>query len=290
MEHFKLSFTKERWVLLHKDLSCVILFTWVCLLTSNFNESWYFYYHAVHSIGFNTLLHLIINKVQRYPPLSHTDLPAKHSFETSSYLKLFFMVWINTVLAVDAFMLLQWRPSPRRLLLLLTFLMSKQALLARTPTDILRLCCSWSSWKLPPFPGFPVATEKSPCLYFLIPQGPCCSHLFHVLGHAGPGFNARLISRVVQMAGIQPVLLPDVRHMPWTRSWNYFYFLLLFSINFQWIRFPDLVCSIALLRAGFGKIEEWCSMAWGQIRWYRMLGCFCGLSFAGLGWAPISDQ
>lgn len=139
-----------------------------------------------------------------------------------------------------------------------------------TPTDILRLCCSWSSWKLPPFPGFPVATEKSPSLYFLIRQGPCHSHLFHVLGQAGPGFNARLISRVVQMAGIQPVLLPDVRHMPWTRSWNYFYFLLLFSINFQWIRFPDLVCSIALQRAGTGKIEEWCSMAWGQIRWYWM--------------------
>lgn len=88
--------------LLHKDLSCAILFTWDCLLTSSFNESRYFYYHAVHSIGFNTLLHLIINKVQRYPPLSHTDLPAKHSFETSSYLKLFFTVWINTVLAVDA--------------------------------------------------------------------------------------------------------------------------------------------------------------------------------------------
>lgn len=102
MEHFRFGFTKEKRVLLHKDLSCAILFTWDCLLTSSFSESRYFYYHAVHSIGFNTLLHLIINKVQRYPPLSHTDLPAKHSFETSSYLKLFFTVWINTVLAVDA--------------------------------------------------------------------------------------------------------------------------------------------------------------------------------------------
>lgn len=175
MEHFRFGFTKERWVLLHKDLSCAILFTWDCLLTSSFNESQYFYYHAVHSIGFNTLLHLIINKVQRYPPLSHTDLPAKHSFETSSYLKLFFTVWINTVLAVDAFVLLQWRPSPRRLLLLLTFLMSKQPSLGHTPTDILWLCPSSSKWKSPPFPGFPVATERSPSLYFLIPQVPCQS-------------------------------------------------------------------------------------------------------------------
>lgn len=160
MKHFRLGFTKERWVLLHKDLSCAILFTWACLLTSSFSESQYFYYHSVHSIGFNTLLHLIINKVQRYPPLSHTNLPAKHSFETSSYFKLFFTVWINTVLAVDAFVLLQWRPSPRRLLLLLTFLMSKQPGLAHPPTDILWLCSSWSSWKSPPFPGFPVATES----------------------------------------------------------------------------------------------------------------------------------
>lgn len=197
MEHFSLGFTKERWVLLHKDLSCAILFTWDCLLTSSFNESRYFYCHAVHSIGFNTLLHLIINKVQRYPPLSHTDLPAKHSFETSSYLKLFFTVWINTVLAVDAFVLLQWRPSPRRLLLLFTFLMSKQARLAHTPTDILWLGCLWSSWKSPPFPGLPVVTERSSSLHFLIPWVPCHSHLFHVLGEAGPGFDARLISRVV---------------------------------------------------------------------------------------------
>lgn len=260
MEHFRLSFIKERWVLLHKDLSCAVLFTWACLLTSSFNESRYFYYHAVHSIGFNTLLHLIINKVQRYSPLSHTDLPAKHSFETSSYLKLFFTVWINTVLAVDAFMLLQWRPSPRRLLLLLTFLMSKQPRLACTPTDILWLCSSWSCWKSPPFPGLPVATERSPSLYFLIPQVPCHNHLFHVLDQAGPGFDARLIFRIVQMAGTQPVLLWDVRHVPWIRSWNDFYFLLLFFVTFQWNRFPDLVHSKELelgrLRTGAAWHED----------------------------------
>lgn len=107
-KHFIHSFTKERQVQLHKDLSCAILFTSVCLLTSDSSESWYFYCHAIHSIGFSTLLHLIINKVQRYPPLSHTDLPAKHGSISSSYLKLFITVWINTVLAVDALVLLKY--------------------------------------------------------------------------------------------------------------------------------------------------------------------------------------
>lgn len=92
------SFIKEKQVYLQKDLSCAILFTSVRLLTSDFSESRYFYCHTIHSIGFSTLLQLIINKVQRYPPLSHTDIPAKHSSIRSSYLKLFITFWTNTVL------------------------------------------------------------------------------------------------------------------------------------------------------------------------------------------------
>lgn len=98
-KHFRHSFIKEKQVYLLKDLSCAILFTSVRLLTSDFSESWYFYCHTIHSIGFSTLLQLIINKVQRYPPLSHTDITAKHGSRRSSYLKLFLTVWINTVLS-----------------------------------------------------------------------------------------------------------------------------------------------------------------------------------------------
>lgn len=45
---------------------------------------------------------------------------------------------------------------------------------------------------------------------------------------------------------------------------------------FQWNRFPALFHSIAQQRAGTGKTEEWCSMAWGQMMWYWILGCFWG--------------
>lgn len=123
-------------------------------------------------------------------------------------------------------------------------------------------------------------TKISLLLSFLTPQitryGLLC-----FFGQAWLWFDARLISEVMQMEGIQPVLLhhstpplQDMGCVPWIRSGNNFYFQLLFFIIFQWNRSPDVVHSTALQRAGVGNIEEWCGIALGQKRWNW--GCLWG--------------
>lgn len=171
-------------------------------------------------------------------------------------------------------------PSSRRLsvlqlLPLLTFLTSKQPGLARTPvlqtssglaphdsveiTFLSRIPCSC------------LLTKINPLLSFVTPQITRYSRFF---GQAQLCLDARLISEVTQMKGIQPVLfhrstppLQDVRGVPWIRSGNNLYFLLLSLIIFQLNRSPDLLHSTVPQRVGIGKTEGWCSIAQEQKRW-----------------------
>lgn len=121
-----------------------------------------------------------------------------------------------------------------RLLPLLTFLMSKQPGLARTPVlQTSSGLASHDSAEITFFSRIPCSyllTKISPLLSFVIPQITCYSLFF---GQAQLWLDARLISEVAQMEGIQPALhcsmppLQDLRGVPGIRSGNHFYFLLL---------------------------------------------------------------